>query len=86
MVWTCRIVFDPVHLRRTLLVTLVVGLLLSFFNDGGEILHGSWSAALVGKIVVDFCTPFVVANLGLLAHHSRQNGKTGKESNSPQFR
>lgn len=66
----CRIIFNPTHLRRTLLVMAVVGLLLSLFNDGTQIFHGPWHSALIGKIIVNFCMPFVVANLGLLAHHS----------------
>lgn len=87
--WVCRIIFDPTHLKRTLLVTLIVGLALSFFNDGGEILNGPWTATLGVKIAVDFCVPFIVVNLGLLSHHSGQNEKTRgprKESNSSQFR
>lgn len=65
-----RIVFNSTHLRRTLLVTVAVGLLLSMFNDAEQIFHGPWNSVLIGKIVVNFCTPFVVANLGLIAHHS----------------
>jgi hypothetical protein len=83
IVWACRIVFDPTHLKRTLLVTLVVGLVLSFSNDGGQILDGSWTATLVGKIAINFCTPFIVANLGLLAHHSKPSESARKTPGKP---
>ena len=76
--WAAGIVFDPTHLKRTLFITFAVGLVLSFSNDGGQILDGSWTATLVWKIVINFCTPFVVANMGLLAHHSKPSESARK--------
>lgn len=66
--WVCAVVFSPTHLRRTLRITVVVGLALNLFNDGRRILHGPWSGSLAAKIIFNFCMPFLVANLGLLAH------------------
>jgi len=48
----------------------IVGLLLSFINDGEQILCGPWDGVLIGKVIMNFFTPFAVANLGLLARHS----------------
>lgn len=62
------IMVEPVHIKRILLITLVVGLWLSLFNEGGPIVHGPWNAWLSVKIFLNFLTPYVVANLGLLAH------------------
>lgn len=67
-----RTVMDPAHSKRILLITLVVGLWLSLFNEGGAIVHGPWNAWLGGKIFLNFLTPYVVANLGLLAHGADQ--------------
>ena len=65
-----RIIFTLSHLRRTLLIMAIVGLLLSFINDGEQILCGPWDGVLIGKVIMNFFTPFAVANLGLLARHS----------------
>ncbi|GEM_PF-6335591 len=67
-----RTVMDPTHRKRILLITLVVGLWLSLFNEGGFMVHGPWNAWLGGKIFLNFLTPYVVANLGLLAHGPAQ--------------
>ena len=48
-------------------VALVVGTLLSAVNQGGVLMQGRVSTALVAKIAVNYLTPFVVASLGFLA-------------------
>ena len=66
---TCaRVVTTPVHLKRTLLIAFVVGTWLNLFNHGDELLRGMMNAHLAGKLVLNYLTPFVVANFGLLAH------------------
>ena len=65
--WT-RIVFTPVHLKRTLLIAFVVGSWLNLFNHGDVLLHGAMSAHLAVKLVLNYLTPFIVSNFGLLAH------------------
>lgn len=62
------VVFAPVHLKRTLLVASVVGSWLNLFNHGDELLHGAMDAHLAIKLILNYLTPFVVSNFGLLAH------------------
>ncbi|HET6912194.1 MAG TPA: nitrate/nitrite transporter NrtS [Rhodanobacteraceae bacterium] len=61
------IALQPVHLRRTALVALVVGTWLTAFNHGDELLAGGLDVRLAAKIALDYLTPFVVSNVGLLA-------------------
>ncbi len=60
-------IFLPAHLRRTGLVALIVGSWLTAFNLGDLILYQPFSCLLAGKVLLNFATPFVVANLGLLS-------------------
>ena len=62
---------EPRHLRRTALIALVVGSWLSAFNHGEALLAGPWTAALGLKLFLNYLTPFVVANLGLLSGRTR---------------
>ena len=62
-----RIVFTPVHLQRTLLIAFVIGSWLNLFNHGDELLHGIMNAHLAAKLALNYLTPFVVSNVGLLA-------------------
>lgn len=61
------VVFAPHHLLRTGSIGLVVGSWLTLINQGGVIVEGAWSAGLAVKIFLNFLTPFVVANLGLVS-------------------
>jgi hypothetical protein len=63
-----RVVAMPVHLKRTLLIAFVIGTWLNLFNHGDELLRGAWSLQLVLKFALNYLTPFVVSNFGLLAH------------------
>jgi hypothetical protein len=62
-----RICRKPEHLRRTARIALVVGLILTAINQGDVILGGDATAATGLKAALNFCVPFVVSNLGLLA-------------------
>ena len=62
------VVFAPVHLRRTLLIAFVVGSWLNLFNHGDELLRGAMDAHLAAKLALNYLTPFIVSNFGLLAH------------------
>lgn len=62
-----RIVFLREHLRKTLKIALVVGLVLTAINQGDVILGGDAVAGTWVKTGLNFCVPFVVSNLGLLA-------------------
>ncbi len=62
-----RIVIRREHLRRTVKIALVVGCLLTAINQLDVFLHGDATALTLVKTGLNFCVPFVVSNLGLLA-------------------
>lgn len=62
-----RICFRREHLRRTVRIALVVGLVLTAINQADVIIGGDATAATWIKTGLNFCVPFVVSNLGLLA-------------------
>jgi len=64
---TLRIVLAPRHLRRTLPIALVVGLVLTAINHGDAILSGDAGGRTAIKLGLNFLVPFIVSNLGLLA-------------------
>jgi hypothetical protein len=55
------------HLRQTLRIALVVGTILMAINQGNVILAGDATTLTWVKTGLDYCVPFVVSNLGLLA-------------------
>jgi hypothetical protein len=61
------IVLAPAHLRTTLKIALVVGCVLTAINQLDVFLRGDATAATFVKTALNFCVPFVVSNLGLLA-------------------
>ncbi len=65
------IVLSPDHLKRTLLIAFVIGTWLNLFNHGDELVQGVMNAALLAKLALNYLTPFVVANAGLLARKLR---------------
>jgi hypothetical protein len=69
-----RIVFMREHLRRTLRIALVVGLVLTAINQLDVILKGDATTITWAKTVLNFCVPFVVSNLGLLAGKRAERG------------
>lgn len=62
-----RICLRREHLRRTGGIALVVGIVLTLINQADVILGGDATAATWVKTGLNFCVPFVVSNLGLLA-------------------
>lgn len=64
---SARVVFTPVHLKRTLLIAFLIGSWLNLYNHGDELLRGGVSLALAAKLFLNYLTPFVVSNMGLLA-------------------
>lgn len=65
---TCvLVVCTPAHLKRTALIAFVVGSWLNLFNHGDALVHGAVSAHLAIKLALNYLTPFVVSNVGLLA-------------------
>ncbi len=58
-------------LRRSLLVALVVGTILTLLNQGDTIFAGNWANALYWKVPATFCVPFCVATFGALTNSRR---------------
>ncbi len=63
----------PSHLRRTGTIALVVGSWLTLFNQGDAIWTGQAGTAVLLKVLLNYLTPFVVANLGLLSSEEDEN-------------
>jgi hypothetical protein len=55
------------HLRRTIKIALVVGTILTLINQLDVIAKGNASTLTWVKAGLNYCVPFVVSNLGLLA-------------------
>jgi len=66
----CAIRHRPM-LRRSLIVALVVGTLLTLLNQGDIIIAGSWKGALYWKVPLTYCVPFCVATYGALTNIRR---------------
>jgi hypothetical protein len=58
------------HLARTGAIAVVVGTWLTLFNLGTVLIAGHLSGEIVVKVILNYFTPFVVANWGLLSHSS----------------
>jgi hypothetical protein len=57
----------PPHLCRTGSIALIVGTWLTLFNQGDVIWTGQLGGWIWIKIVLNYLTPFAVANLDLLS-------------------
>jgi hypothetical protein len=55
------------HLRRTLRIALVVGIVLTAINQLDVILRGDATVITFVKCGLNFVVPFIVSNLGLLS-------------------
>ncbi|PWU24175.1 MAG: phosphoenolpyruvate protein kinase [Candidatus Rokuibacteriota bacterium] len=62
-------------LRRSGLIAVIVGTVLTAINQGDVLLSGHWSPALAWKLPLTYAVPFIVATLGALG--------TGKMANRP---
>ena len=62
-----QVILYPRYLRRTMLIAAVVGTWLTFFNQGDVLITAGVTTVLLGKISLNYLTPFIVANLGLLS-------------------
>ena len=60
----------PRHLRRTIRIALVVGVVLTAINQLDVILRGDATAITGVKVGLNFVVPFVVSNVGLLSGRS----------------
>lgn len=57
----------PGHLKSTIRIALVVGIVLTLINQADVIASGDATATTWLKCGLNFVVPFVVANLGLLS-------------------
>jgi hypothetical protein len=55
------------HLRRTVKIALVVGTILTLINQADVIIRGDATGVTWIKAGLNYCVPFIVSNLGLLA-------------------
>ena len=55
------------HLRRTLRIALIVGVVLTVINQGGVIVAGDATTATWVRCGLNFVVPFLVSNAGLLS-------------------
>ncbi len=62
-----QVICEPQHLRATGLIALVVGSWLTFVNQADVIVAHGISGLVALKIALNYLTPFVVSNLGLLS-------------------
>lgn len=62
----CTVCYPP-HLKRTLIISFLVGSWLVVFNLGDVILRGDLGFLIWVKLALNYLTPFVVTNLGLLS-------------------
>ena len=62
-----RICFRREHLRRTVKIALIVGTLLTLINQLDVIVKGDATTITWIKSALNYCVPFIVSNLGLLA-------------------
>ncbi len=69
-----RICLRREHLRRTVFIALVVGTILTAINQADVIAAGDAATSTWIKAALNYCVPFVVSNLGLLAGQRRERG------------
>lgn len=58
----------PSTLRRSAVIALMVGTVLTAINQGDVLLGGTWSSSLLWKIPLTYAMPFIVATLGALGN------------------
>ena len=58
-------------LRRSLIVSIVVGTILTLLNQGDLLIAGDWTEPLYWKIPLTYCVPFMVATYGALSNGRR---------------
>ena len=74
------IVAEPVNLRRTLRISLVVGTVLFVINQADVVMGGDATMTTWAKVGLTFVVPFVVSNLGVIHAtrlHRQHHGDDG---------
>jgi len=70
-----RICLRREHLRRTIMIAIVVGTILTLINQLDVIVKGDASALTWVKAGLNYLVPFIVSNLGLLAGKGTEGEK-----------
>lgn len=68
--WRCAALHWPM-LKRSLLVAVVVGTIITAINQGDVLVSGQGNWALAWKIPLSYITPFLVASWGALVNAVR---------------
>lgn len=63
----CEFCAYPQNLRRTVLIALVVGVVLTAINQGAVIAGGDATTLTWLRCALNFVVPFLVSNAGLLS-------------------
>ena len=66
----CALTFGPL-VRRSAIVALIVGTILTAINQGNVILGGDFPASLYWKIPLTYAVPYCVATTGALLNGRR---------------
>ena len=67
----CAVRYPPV-LRRSLITALVVGTILTAINQGNRFLDGDITAAVLLRMALTYCVPFIVSTSGALGAARRE--------------
>ena len=62
-----RVILAPQHLKRTVVIALIVGTTFVTMNQLGTILAGRATAAVWIKAALTYLTPLLVSNFGILS-------------------
>jgi hypothetical protein len=73
----------PAHLRRTLRIALVVGLVLTGINQLDVLIAGDAGSGTYVKCALNFVVPFVVSNLGLLSGRPSRTAESAPVPRGP---
>ena len=67
---TCALTFGPL-VRRSAIVALIVGTILTAINQGNIIIGGDFPASLYWKIPLTYAVPYCVATTGAILNGRR---------------
>jgi hypothetical protein len=65
---------DPAAMRRTVMVALVVGTLLTIINQGDHIASGEVDLAVAATIAANFLIPWCVSSIGYISARRAPEG------------
>ncbi len=69
----CSLLYRPM-LRRSLVIAMIVGTILTAINQGNIIAQGQFPAVLAWKIPLTYCVPFCVATTGAILNARTTRG------------